>query len=93
MLKYEMHSEQEELVYIPAQVKIVIHRTPCYICRKCVNNDDYNPCVNPEVWKPLFSHSKCSSSLLVVIVDYEYDMGLPSTSLSCCSQAISSHNT
>lgn len=73
--------EQEELVYIPAQVKVVVHRTPRYICRKCVNDKDHNPCVNPEVWKPLFSHSKCSSSLLAATIDYEYDMGLPSTTI------------
>lgn len=69
--------EQEELVYVPAQVKVVVHKTPRYICRECVNKDDHNPCVNPEVWKPLFPHSKCSSSLLASIIDYKYDMGLP----------------
>lgn len=70
--------KREELVYVPAQAKVLVHYVHYYKCENCVDDNDHNPCRKGDnEWKPLFERSLCSSSLLASIIDYKYDKGLP----------------
>lgn len=72
--KYET---KEELVYIPAQVYVEVHKIPYYECRHCIDKDGGTLHSHQDVWKPLIDKSKVSSSLMAALIDYKFNLGLP----------------
>ena len=71
--------EQEELVVIPADVFVRVHRIPYLECVNCqsVNEDGKSTYVEVPHKKRLFEKSKCSAELLAYIIDQKYSAGLP----------------
>ncbi|MCR0329235.1 transposase [[Clostridium] innocuum] len=68
--------EKLELVMIPAQQKLIIHRIPLYACRSCQKKDkgtvskDAGPVT-------LFPKSPVSASLVSFLMDMKYSKGVP----------------
>ena len=71
------HDYRQELVIIPAQVKVVEHRRLTYACRHCERNGERVPIVKASVPQPLISGSLASASAVAYIMTQKYVMHVP----------------
>lgn len=68
--------EKLELVMIPAQQKLIIHRIPVYACRNCQKKDKGTVIKAPGP-VTLFPKSPASASLVSFLMDMKYSKGVP----------------
>lgn len=68
---------REELVIIPAQVKVIQHVTCHYTCRNCEQNDISTPVVKADSPKALIPKSMVSPSLLSYIIHQKFTNAMP----------------
>lgn len=75
---HEMSTEvRQELVYIPAELKVVKHVQYVYSCRHCEHNEIETPIKTAPRPKPVISGSLASPSVLSHIMTQKYVEGLP----------------
>ena len=69
---------RRELVYVPAQYKVVEHVQAAYSCRRCEQENDHVPMKKGTVPAPLIPGSGIASpSLLAHILNSKYTLALP----------------
>ena len=69
---------RRELVYVPAQYKVVEHIQAVYSCRRCERENDHVPMKKGAIPAPLLPNSGiASSSLLAHILNSKYTLALP----------------
>lgn len=71
--------EEKELVVIPADTFIRVHKIPYMECVECqsINEDGKSTYVEVPHKKKPFERSLCSAELLAYIIDQKYSAGLP----------------
>ncbi len=75
---HEMSTEvRQELVYIPAELKVVKHVQYVYACRHCERHEIETPIQTASKPKPVISGSLASPSVLAHIMTQKYVEGLP----------------
>ncbi len=70
------HREQREILYVPASVKILVHRYPVCLCPNC-KKDDLDTIVEPVLPSSLLPKSMASSTVIANIISQKFMMGLP----------------
>jgi transposase len=68
---------RRELKIIPAEVKVLEHRTAVYGCRHCENHSDHVPVIKAPAPEPLIQGSLASASLVAHIMHQKYVMSMP----------------
>jgi len=68
---------REELMIIPASVKIVRHVQDVYGCRRCANEALTTPIVTAPMPTPAFPHSLASPSAVAYLMSQKFVEGLP----------------
>ncbi len=76
-LEYMKKTIRNEIVVIPAKVKVVKHITNVYTCRHCQSTGEGNPIYNAPSPKPVFRNSLASSSILALIIRGKYANHIP----------------
>lgn len=75
---HEMSTEvRQELVIIPAQVKVLKHVRYVYGCRHCERNEIETPIVTAPAPKSVYPKSLASPSSMAYIMNQKYVEGLP----------------
>lgn len=75
---HEMSTEvRQEIVYIPAELKVVKHVQYVYSCRRCEHVEIETPIKTAPMPKPAISGSLASPSILSHIMTQKYVEGLP----------------
>ena len=75
---HEMSTEvRQELIYIPAELKVRKHVQYVYSCRHCENEEIETPIKTASMPKPAISGSLASPSILSHIMTQKYVEGLP----------------
>lgn len=76
--QHEMSTEtRDELVFIPAQAKVVRHVRHIYSCRRCEREDVTTPVVTAPAPAPVIPGSLASPSAVAFIMNGKYTDGLP----------------
>lgn len=68
---------RQELVIIPAQIKVVRHEQEVYACRSCERHNDHVPIVKAPMPGPVISGSLASPSAVAHIMTQKYVMCAP----------------
>jgi len=71
------HNVRQELVIIPARVKVVKHEQAVYACRNCEKNNDHVPIVKAAMPEPVIKGSLASPSAVAHILTQKYVMCSP----------------
>jgi transposase len=71
------HDSRRELEIIPAQVKVVEHRSAVYACRDCATNNDHVPIIKAPLPEPVIKGSLASPSAVAHIMAQKYVMHAP----------------
>jgi transposase len=75
---HEMSTKtREELVIIPAQVKVVRHVRHVYACRHCERNEIETPIVTAPAPRPIIEKSLASASAIAQIMEMKYVDAMP----------------
>lgn len=75
---HEMSTEvRQEIIYIPAEVKVRKHVRYVYSCRPCEKNEIETPIKTAPMPKPVISNSLASPSIMAHIMSQKYVEGLP----------------
>lgn len=69
--------ERQELIVIPAQVKVLKHIQHIYACRRCERENITTPIIKAEMPRPILPGSLASPSMLAYIMDQKYTNSLP----------------
>ncbi len=69
--------ERQELIVIPAQVKVLKHIQYIYACRRCERENISTPIIKAEMPRPILPGSLASPSILAYIMDQKYTNSLP----------------
>lgn len=67
---------REELIYIPAQIKVRVHYRETYECRECRKNGHFS-IRKSFVPQPVLPHCKASASTIAHIMEQKYVFGVP----------------
>jgi transposase len=75
---HEMSAKtREELVIVPAKVKVVRHVRHVYACRHCDRNETETPIVTAPAPKPIIEKSLASASAIAQIMGMKYVESMP----------------
>ena len=69
--------ERQELIIIPAQVKVLKHIQYIYACRRCEKENITTPIIKAKMPRPILPGSLASPSMLAYIMDQKYTNSLP----------------
>lgn len=71
------NNTRQELVIVPAQIKVVKHEQEVYACRNCEKNNDHVPIVKAPMPEPVIKGSLASPSAVAHIMNQKYVMCVP----------------
>ncbi len=68
---------RDEVVYIPAQIKVIRYYQRSYECRQCSSTSDKKVIVKPAIPRPVIDHSFASPSAVSHVIMQKYFYALP----------------